>query len=430
VTAGADAWSYDEVQPYYRKLERDLDLGGNHHGKDGPIPVSRIPRESWSPVSAAFATACAEAGFARDADVNAPGSIGVGPLPLNNVDGVRWNSALAYLDPIVGRANLHVLPDTTVRKVLISGDRAVGVLVQQAGESFEIHADEVVLSAGAVKSPQLLMLSGVGPADELGAVGVPVLHESPHVGRNFTDHCTVHLTLQVPGDRRMRVDPTKKAMTEVGLHYTTPGSDDHSDMMLMPAVVPLNAAMLQTASLFDQLRALVLGVRQLSWAKLKAQLITQWDLSIAVILMQGKSRGQIHLTSDDPDAAPRLDYNYLQDPEDLRRLREGVRLAARLVASGPYREIGARRTGISDEVLESDARLDEHLRTYVGTSVHMASSCRMGTARENSVVDQRCRVHGVANLRVVDTSIMPRVVRRCPNATAVMIGERAAAFFD
>jgi choline dehydrogenase-like flavoprotein len=338
--------------------------------------------------------------------------------------------ALAYLDPAADRPNLHVLPDAVVQRVLLEGDRAVGIVVRHGTETMEYHGGEIVLSASAIKSPHLLMLSGIGPAGELTAAGIAVRHELPHVGRNFTDHCTVHLPLRVAGDSRLNVDPTKRAMSEVALHYTSPGSDVHSDMMLMQNVVPINVAALQEASLWQKLRALMLSMRQLSWDKFKDQMLTQWDLAITIILMNGRSRGEVKLVSADPATHPELHYNYLEDPEDLRRLREGIRLAARLVDSEPYRKIRARRTMISDEVLQSDALLDEHLLSHVGTSLHMASTCRMGRSAEDSVVDQHCRVHGVANLRVVDTSIMPAVVRRCPNATAVMIGERAAAFFN
>jgi choline dehydrogenase-like flavoprotein len=430
VAAGAPAWSYDEVLPFYRRLERDLDLDGNHHGRDGPVPVGRVSRADWTPASAAFAAACEAAGFPPDTDINGPGSIGVGALPLNNVDGVRINMALAYLDPAADRPNLTILPDITVERVLLDGDRAVGIAARQGGELIEYHAGEVVLSASAIKSPHLLMLSGIGPMAALQAAGIAVRHELPHVGRNFTDHCTVHLPIRVAGDSRLNVDPTKRAMSEVALHYTSPGSDVHSDMMLMQNVVPINVAALQEAGLWVRLRALMLSMRQLSWEKFKDQMLTQWDLAITIILMNGRSRGEVKLVSDDPATFPVLHYNYLEDPEDLRRLRDGLRLAARLVDSAPYREIRARRTIISDEVLQSDALLDAHLLAHVGTSLHMASTCRMGRSAEDSVVDERCRVHGVANLRVVDTSIMPSVVRRCPNATAVMIGERAAAFFD
>jgi choline dehydrogenase len=427
--AGNSEWSYDAVLPFFRKLERDADMSGESHGDRGSMIVRRVPRENWSPASAAFVAASEQAGFPRDLDMNAPGSIGVGPLPLNNLNGVRFNTAMAYLDPIVDRPNLHVLADSMVRKILISEGHATGVLVQRGSELIEVHAGEVVLSAGAIKSPHLLMMSGVGPADELRSFDIPIILESPHVGRNFTDHCTVHLPLRVHGISRAHVDPTKNALSEVGLHYTAPGSSERSDMMLMPNVVPLNVAVMQGTSLVQRLRAAGLAARQLSWEKLKHQMMTQWDLTITIILMRGRSRGEVRLASSDPLASPELYYHYLDDPEDLRRLREGMRLAARLVASTAYRDIGARRTSPGDEVLESDLLLDDHLRRYVSTSMHTSSTCRMGISRESSVVDQHCRVHGIANLRVVDTSIMPTVVRRCPNATAVMIGERAAAFF-
>lgn len=430
VEAGAPAWSYDEVMPYFRKSERDADLTDHHHGRDGPVPVARMNPRDWTPASVAFADACEHAGFPHDLDMNAPGSIGFGALPLNNIEGVRINMALAYLDPASARPNLQILPDTMVEKVLLEGNRAIGILARNGEQTAQYHAGEIVLSASAIKSPHLLMLSGIGPVEELAAVGIAVLHELPHVGRNFTDHCTVHLPLRVAGDSRLNVDPTKRAMSEVALHYTSTGSEVHSDMMLMQNVVPINVAALQEASIAQKVRALALSMRQLSWEKFKDQMLTQWDLAITIILMHGNSLGEVKLASADPATAPELHYHYLEDPEDLRRLREGLRLAARFVASEPYRKIRARRTMISDEVLDSDALLDAHLLAHVGTSLHMASTCRIGRSAEDSVVDEQCRVHGIANLRVVDTSIMPRVVRRCPNATAVMIGERAAAFFD
>ena len=328
--------------------------------------------------------ACEAAGFPADPDINAPGSIGVGALPLNNIDGLRINMALAYLDPRADRPNLTVLPDVMVERIILDGDHAVGIAARVDGEAAEFHGGEVVLSASAIKSPHLLMLSGIGPAEELTAAGIPVRHERPHVGRNFTDHCTVHLPIRVTGDSRLQVDPTKRAMSEVALHYTSPGSAVHSDMMLMQNVVPINAGALQDASLWAKLRALMLSARQLSWDKFKDQMLTQWDLAITIILMQGNSRGEVKLRSADPGEAPDLLYHYLEDPEDLRRLREGIRLAARLVASAPYRELRARRTTIPDDVLHSDDLLDEHLRKHVGTSLHMASTCRMGTSAADS----------------------------------------------
>jgi choline dehydrogenase len=426
---GNPAWSFDEVLPFFRKLERDSDYGGNHHGGDGPVPLARVPRERWSPASAAFVEACEVQGFPADPDINAPGSIGAGALPLNNIDGVRINTAMVYLDPAAGRKNLDVMPETIVEKVMVEGGRATGIVARRSGKSETISGGEIVLSAGAVKSPHLLLLSGIGPADDLTAAGIPVLHDLPLVGREFTDHCTVHMPMRVAGDSRLNVDPDRRAMSEVALHYTSEGSAVHSDMMMMQNVIAINLGALQDAGTLRKLRALWLSLRQLSWDKFLDQVLTQWDLAITIILMQGNSRGALRLVSADPATDPSIDHNYLKDPEDLRRLREGLRLAARLVDSEPYRRIRAKRTTLPDEVLQSDALLDRHLLSHAGTSIHMASSCRMGTSPENSVVDQTCRVHGIERLRVVDTSIMPNVVRRCPNATAVMIGERAAAFF-
>ena len=422
-------WSYSEVLPFFKRLERDADVPGDYHGRDGAIPVSRCPPSEWSPAAGAFVDACRALGFPEDADMNHPESIGVGALPCNSLGGVRFNTSLGYIDGADARPNLTLLPDTTVRGILLDGKRAVGITVQEGDRIREIHGGEVVLCAGAIKSPQLLMTSGIGPADELSPHGIPVRHELPHVGRNFTDHCTMHLPVQVPGTRRFRVEPTKTPLAQTGLHYTAPGSAEHSDMMLFQTVVSLNAALLQGSTLRQRVKTLATALRQASWRKLVDQLQTEWDLSIAVILMRGESRGEIRLTSADPARAPEMHYHYLEDAEDRRRMREGLRLAARLVDTAPYREIRARRGAPGDEILDSDARLDDFLRAHVGTSVHTASTCRMGRGPEGSVVDAHCRVHGIEQLRVVDTSIMPTVVRRCPAATAVMLGERASAFF-
>ena len=243
----------------FASLKRDADLDGNHHNNAGPVPVRRIPSGEWAPVSSAFVSACEQAGFPRDGDMNAPDSIGVGAFPLNNVDGHRINMAISYLDPIVERPNLTILSETTVLKLIISGGRAVGIVAQRGAETIEIHGGEIVLSAGAIKSPHLLMLSGIGPAEELRSFGIPVVHESPHVGRNFTDHCTVHFPVRVLGQSRVSIDPTKRALSEVGLHYTSPGSDELSDMLLMQMVIPLNVAVLKSGTLTQRLRAMALA---------------------------------------------------------------------------------------------------------------------------------------------------------------------------
>jgi choline dehydrogenase-like flavoprotein len=228
----------------------------------------------------------------------------------------------------------------------------------------------------------------------------------------------------------VKVDPLKSSWAHTALHYTATGSDTYSDMMLLPSSIPLNTAVLYGVPLLDRAKMLLGILRSMSLAKVIDQVIHGGDHSISVIMMQSESRGEMTLTSADPAGKPLLNYNYFDNGVDLARARDGMRLAARLLESRPYREIGAKRFSPTDRELASDTALDDFLRTHVGTSIHMSGTCAMGPQSDNgAVVDQYCRVYGVEGVRVVDTSIMPQVVRRCPANTAVMIGERAADFF-
>jgi choline dehydrogenase-like flavoprotein len=238
----------------------------------------------------------------------------------------------------------------------------------------------------------------------------------------------MHIGVHVSKRRNPVPDPTKSSLAEAGLHYTS-GVGEHSDMLLFQSVLPFNASALYGLGYAARLKLFAAAMKGMSPAQLMEQARVGSGMALSLLIMSGSSRGEMRLTSADPTESPPLLYHYFENPDDLKRMREGFRLAARLVRSAPYRELGARFQGPDDKTLESDALLDSFLCRHVGTSIHMSSTCRMGAGPESAVVDQYCRVHGVENLRVVDTSIMPRVVRRCPAATAVMIGERAAAFF-
>jgi choline dehydrogenase len=427
--AGNDQWAFEKVLPYLRKLETDLDFHDDFHGSSGPIPVRRATPSEWPPVAHAFLHACAEAGFPEDPDMNAPGSIGAGALPVNNVNGIRMNTAITYLKQAQGRPNLTVRDGVFVQRILFNGTRARGIEGLHGGQRIEVEGGEIVLSAGAVKSPHLLMLSGVGPAEQLRRFNIPLLCDSPNVGQNFSDHASVAVRMQVRRD--LWIDPLKSSWAHTALHYTASGSDVYSDMMLLPSSIPLNKAILYDVGLMRRLKMLVDIARSMSMAKVIDQVLHGGDHSISLIMMQAKARGTMELTSADPAGKPLLNYNYFENETDLGRARDGIRLAARLLDSRPYREIEAVRFSPTDEELASDAALDDFLRTHVSTSIHMSGTCQMGPDfARGAVVDQYCRVHGVEGVRVVDTSIMPQVVRRCPANTAVMIGERAAAFFD
>lgn len=425
---GNDLWSYDHVLPAFRRLEADADFGDRPgHGADGPMPVTRVHPDH--PVVEAFAGACTELGFPDEPDKNADGKPGHGPIPFNTVDGVRVNTAMAYLSPRRGQPGLTVRGETRVTGVLIEDGRAVGVQTL-AGD---LRADEVVLAAGAIGSVHLLLLSGIGPADQLRAAGVEVLVDAPGVGAEFSDHPDIYLTWQP--SRRL---PTPRGMLPLAtaLNTTAEGSPAHGDLEVMPWLKPFSKVMLSRSTgsalsgLGELLRrpaATLRAVRGASLHRLLDQARRRDDLYFAVALQQEDSRGQITLTSADPNVAPRLEYRYLSEESDRRRMREVVRLAAELLRTAAFAPLVAERTGLPDDVLAVDRELDRWTRRHLATAIHLAGSARMGPDDDPlAVVDQCLRVRGVEGLRVVDTSVMPRVTSRGPAATAVMLGERAA----
>jgi choline dehydrogenase-like flavoprotein len=432
VRAGNGGWSFEHVLPYYRRLEDDRDFGGPWHGSGGPVPVKRQGGALASPVTEAFVQACRDHGFPHEADKNSPGPPGVGLVPLNVVDGLRVSTAVAYLIPSLGRPNLAVRGDAFVRRVLFDGTRAIGVEAEVDGRPETIAAGEVVLCAGAVNSPHLLMLSGIGPADELRALGIAVVHDAPGVGKEFFDHPDLWVTFRPR--RELRTHP-HMAFHQAALNYTAAGSAATGDMEIICGV--LSVAQMLLGSGVEKVRGFarilrrpvrtLAALRGVSVRRLVDEAHTQSDLPLLCLLQQEDSRGELRITSDDPHVAPALEYRYFSEPSDLVRMREAIRLAAELLESPPLRRLVAARTAPGDDDLSSDAALDRWMRSHLATAVHMSGTCRMGPATdERAVVDQSFRVHGVSGLRVVDTSAMPRLIRRGPNATAVMLGERGA----
>ncbi|SDY49371.1 Choline dehydrogenase [Modestobacter sp. DSM 44400] len=425
---GNDLWSADAVLPAFCRAEADADYGDRPgHGSTGPLPVTRV--HAAHPVTDAFTAACAELGFPAEPDKNAGSEPGCGPVPLNVVDGVRMNTAMAYLSPRRGSPGLTVRGDTRVTRVLVEHGRAIGVQTA-AGK---VRADEVVLAAGAIGSPHLLMLSGIGPAGQLRAAGVPVLVDAPGVGADFSDHPDLYVTWQP--SRRL---PMARSLLPLStaLNTTAEGSRAHGDLEVMPWLKPFSKVLLSRSTgsalsgVGEVLRrpaATLRAVRGASLHRLLDQSRRRDDLSLGVALQQEDSRGRLSLTSTDPYVQPRLEYRYLTEATDRRRMREVVRLAAELLRTSAFAPLVAERTGLPDDVLSDDRQLDRWNRRHLATAIHLAGSARMGPDGDpGAVVDQHLRVRGVEGLRVVDTSVMPRVTSRGPAATAVMIGERAA----
>jgi choline dehydrogenase len=399
---GNDQWNFEKLLPYFRKLETDTDFHDDFHGTDGPIIARRFKREEWLPAQHAFYAASKDAGYPDAEDQNNPDATGVGPTPYNNPNGIRWSTNLGYLSLSRHRLNLTIRPNCHAHKILFEGNRAVGVEVESGGEKFTVRGEEIILSTGAIGSPQLLMLSGVGPADQLQNLGIPVVKDAPGVGQNLRDHPSIWVTWRTKeGFPLDGLAPRSQLM----LHFTAAGSELRNDVKIGMQ----NFATERVDRGGD--RMVPLGVR----------------MNIVLDLALGS--GELRLTSTDPNDQPFLNYNYLQEPFDRQRLREAVRLALKLAEHESFKDILAERIEPTDADLESDDTLDDWMMGDASTGQHISCTCKMGPASDPmAVVDQYGRVHGLEGLRVVDASIMPDCIRANTNVTTMMIGERVADF--
>ena len=227
--AGNDEWSYLKTLPHFRKLESDADIRGDFHGSSGPIPVGRHPRETWLPLQEAFYQACLDANFRNDQDMNHPEATGVGAFPMNNPGGVRMSTALTYLEPCRHRLNLTIRPNVSAQRIRFDGKRVTGVEVESNGQSFLVEGEEIILSSRAIASPQLLLLSGVGPAEDLRLLGIDPVHNLPGVGRNMKNHPSVSVVFRSqPGCRPAPGAPRN----QVGLRFTANGSSARNDIQV------------------------------------------------------------------------------------------------------------------------------------------------------------------------------------------------------
>jgi choline dehydrogenase len=394
-------WSFEHALACYRRIERDLDFpDAEYHGRDGPVPVRRWPRGQWLPPQVAFHTACLAAGFADSPDHNAPGASGVGALPLNTLDRVRWSTLLSYVNPARGRANLSILADCAVRKLILNGTRVVGIEAERHGESVTFEAGETILSAGAVGSPHLLMLSGIGPAEQLRGAGVGVAHDLAGVGQNLRDHPHVYSTWQPANGLLMDPDLPRY---QVALRYTSPASPLRNDMQIL--MVSFATGRVDRG-----------GDGR-----------TPVGITLQPVLNLSVGQGRLTLTSADPRLQPRIDFDFLRESFDRQRLRDALRLCERLAHDAAFQPLLGARIAPADDVLDSDTDLDRWMRLEVTTTNHISGTCKMGPVSDPlAVVSQTGQVHGIEGLRIADASIMPDCVRANTNATSMLIGERLA----
>ena len=400
---GNDEWSFTKVLPYFRRLENDLDFGGDDfHGNSGPIPVRRYKRHEWLPVAEAFYDTCRDLGFPEDPDQNHPDSVGVAARPLNNIDGVRMSTSLTYLSLARHRMNLTVRGSVVTRRVLFENKTAVGVEAESGGEVFEVYGDQIILSAGAIGSPQILLLSGVGPADHLREMGIPLVHELTGVGENLRDHPAVFSLFRGVGDPPDLDAPS----IQVALRYSPEGTGTRGDIQLSPILMT------------SEHRPASVNIET-----------DDFHFGFSAALQNAATAGRLRLASTDPHVQPDLFYDYLSDPVDRQRLRAAVRLGLQIAEQPTFREFVAERLSPTDEDLASNAALDQWMLRNAYTQHHSSGTCKMGPGSDlDAVVDQYCRVYGMENIRVVDASVMPDVIRANTNATTIMIAERVADF--
>ncbi|WP_419317928.1 choline dehydrogenase [Caulobacter sp. ErkDOM-E] len=417
---GLSGWSYSEVLPYFKRSETHHAGGDAYHGGEGPLHVSG--GESPSPFYPALIEAGRQAGYKTTKDFNGYQQEGFGPYDLTIRDGKRWSAAAAYLTAALSRPNLTCVTEARTTKILIEKGRAIGVdyVVGKGGEKRTAHADaEVLLSAGAVQSPQILQLSGIGAPDLLKSHGVAVVQESKGVGANLQDHldvclswATKNLTTAYSANKGLRKLGT-------GLSYMLMGKGMGRQQFLE------SGAFLKSRPDLDRPDLQIHGVLAIMQDHGKT-LIEKDGFTLHVCQLRPESRGAVGLRSADPFDDPTILGNYLAADEDRRALREGVRMAREVAAQAaldPYRD--AEYAPGAD--VRADADLDAWIRAKSETIYHPVGTCRMGAAGDAmAVVDDQLRVQGIAGLRVVDASVMPTLVGGNTNAPTIMVAERAA----
>jgi choline dehydrogenase len=389
--AGAEGWGYDALLPFFKRSERAVGRDPAYRGQGGPMTIP--PVSSTDPLLAACFEAAVEAGYPANEDSNAASALGTGWLELNVVDGKRQSAADAYLSPVADRANLTIATDAHARRLLIDHARCSGVEYSHRGQLRTAFAErEVVLSAGAIGTPQLLMLSGIGPGEHLDALGIDVLADLPGVGANLQDH----LMSQVAYTATRPVGP--------GGYGTRPRILLRSEPSTMPDL---------------QVTFLEFPVHPRSAPG------PENGYSVLFSLMTPASRGTVRLASNDPAHSPRIDPRYLTEPSDIARMTTGLLIARKIGSAGPLATVRDREQ-FPGPAAHTDADMHAYLRATVSTYFHPVGTAKIGSD-SMSVVDPQLRVHGIENLRIADASVMPSIPSANTNATVLAIAERAAS---
>jgi choline dehydrogenase len=413
---GNTGWSFDDVLPYFRRSEHQMRGADRFHGTDGPLCVSDVAQH---PICEAFIAATTQLGFPRNDDFNGASQDGVGYHQTTTRNGKRCSTAVGYLRPAMQRRNLNVVTGALTEKILLENRRAVGVAFRRDGQLCTAHAvREVILCGGAVNSPQLLMLSGIGPQEQLAGFGIPVVHDLPGVGQSLQDHYSapIKLRCKLPitvNDVMLSNARKLKAGLEYYVFHRGPLSMISSPAALFARTRPELASPDVKCS-----------ISPFSAERPQDGLHPFSGFTMIAYQLRPESRGEIKLKSPDPFDAPAVHPNYLAIETDQRTIVAGLKLCRRILAT-PQMQSLIEAEFQPGSAVESDEDLLDYARRRGGTVYHPTSTCKMGSD-PLAVVDAELRVHGVENLRVADASIMPTVVSGNTNAATIMIGERVA----
>ena len=415
--AGNPGWSFDEVLPYFKRAEHNERGADDWHGEGGPLNVADL--RDPNAFGNRFVQAGVQAGYAHNTDFNAASQDGVGTYQVTHRNGERFSAAKAYLTPAMGRPNLRVITGALTTRILFEGRRAVGVAFIERGTLRELRAHrEVLLSAGALQSPQLLQLSGVGDGAALQRQGLPVVHHLPGVGANLQDHIDVVQVVHVPGATDLfgiSLKGTGKLLSAIGqwrnkrrgmltTNFAESGGFVRSSADETRPDLQFHFVI---GKLVDHGRKTVLG----------------HGYSCHVCVLRPKSRGSVSLANADPRSAPQIDPQFLSDDDDTRRLVAGFKLMRNILRQPALADVKSSESATSVGA-QSDAEIEAFIRQHADTVYHPFGTCRMGHDAD-AVVDANLRVHGVQGLRVVDASIMPAIVSGNINAPVIMIAEKA-----
>ncbi|XP_044593925.1 glucose dehydrogenase [FAD, quinone]-like isoform X1 [Cotesia glomerata] len=428
---GNEEWGWRDVLPHFMAMEDngDIDiLDDKYHSTGGPLRIEKFP---WRPsISDDIIRAAEEQGFGLSSDLNGDTITGFTIAQSTSKNGVRVSSASAFLRPIRNRRNLHIALNATVTKILIEGRKAVGVQYIQDNELRTARSiREIIVSAGAIGSPHLLLLSGIGPKKHLKEMGVPVVQDLPGVGENLQNHVSYTLTYTINQANeydlnwaaaleyvsRQRGPMSSTGMSQItGIMSSSYSTPDHPDLQFYFGGFQATCATTgQIGMLIDN---------------------TQRSISISPTNLHPRSRGFIHLADNNPLSKPIIQANYFQDPEDVAVLIEGIQLAISLMNSSELSKLNLTLMNPSVQVCSQFMYLSNEywscvIKQDTGPENHQAGSCKMGPVSDSmSVVSSKLKVHGIAGLRVADTSIMPKVTSGNTGAPAMMIGERVATF--